>query len=135
MKKFWLSISRYVIIHKPILIWAIVGALTVLIEYFVFIFLYQVSTSVIFANLLAGIFGITFNYLSHYFWSFKSSSKHSNSLPKFLINYISFWTLGTLLIKFFIESGYSPSTAKIIPMIIIAPASYFVLKKVVFKIT
>ena len=113
--------------------WAIVGTTTVVIDYLIFIGMYSVITSVLVANFLAGLFSITFNYLAHYFWSFKSKSDHGKSGVKFLINLLVFWGLGTLLLKGLITAGIDPKIAKLIPIPFVAPLSFLSLKFFVFK--
>jgi putative flippase GtrA len=113
--------------------WAIVGTLTTVIDYLIFIGMYSVITSVLVANFLAGIFSITFNYIAHYFWSFKSEADHGKSGIKYLVNLIVFWSLGTLLLKGLITAGIDPKIAKLIPIPFIAPLSFLSLKFFVFK--
>jgi putative flippase GtrA len=113
--------------------WAIVGTATVVIDYLIFIGMYSMITSVLVANFLAGLFSITFNYLAHYFWSFKSEADHGKSGIKFLINLLIFWSLGTLLLKGLITTGIDPKIAKLIPIPFIAPLSFLSLKFFVFK--
>ena len=113
--------------------WALVGTTTAVIDYLIFISMYSVITSVLIANFCAGLISITFNYLAHYFWSFKSQADHSNSGVKYLINLIIFWSLGTLLLKVLITAGIDPKIAKLIPIPFIAPLSFLSLKFYVFK--
>ena len=113
--------------------WAIVGTLTTVIDYLIFIGMYSVITSVLVANFLAGLFSITFNYLAHYFWSFKSEADHSKSGVKYLLNLVIFWSLGTLLLKGLITAGIDPKIAKLIPIPLIAPLSFLSLRFFVFK--
>ena len=113
--------------------WAIVGITTTVIDYLIFISMYSVITSVLIANFCAGLFSITFNYLAHYFWSFKSQVDHSKSGVKYLLNLIIFWSLGTLLLKVLITAGIDPKIAKLIPIPFIAPLSFLSLKFYVFK--
>jgi putative flippase GtrA len=114
--------------------WALVGITTTVIDYLIFISMYSVITSVLVANFCAGLFSITFNYLAHYFWSFKSQADHSRSGIKYLLNLIVFWSAGTLLIKVLITAGIDPKIAKLIPIPVIAPLSFLSLKFIVFKI-
>jgi putative flippase GtrA len=113
--------------------WAIVGTTTTIIDYLIFIGMYSVITSVLVANFLAGLFSITFNYLAHYFWSFKSKADHGKSGGKYLINLVILWSLGTLLLKGLINAGIDPKIAKLIPIPFIAPLSFLSLKFFVFK--
>jgi len=113
--------------------WALVGIISALIDYFIFIAMYSVITSVLIANFCAGLFSITFNYLAHYFWSFKSEADHSKSGVKYLLNLVIFWSLGTLLLKGLITAGIDPKIAKLIPIPFIAPLSFLSLRFFVFK--
>ena len=113
--------------------WALVGITTAVIDYLIFISMYSVIASVLIANFCAGLFSITFNYLAHYFWSFKSQTDHSKSGLKYLVNLVIFWSAGTLLLKVLISSGIDPKIAKLIPIPFIAPISFLSLKFYVFK--
>ena len=113
--------------------WAIVGTITVVIDYFIFLGMYSVITSVLVANFVAGLFSITFNYLAHYFWSFNSEADHGKSGSKYFINLIIFWSVGTLFLKGLITAGIDPKIAKLIPIPVIAPLSFLSLKFFVFK--
>ena len=113
--------------------WAIVGTIAFVIDYLIFVGMYSVIASVLVANFVAGLFSITFNYLAHYFWSFKSEADHGKSGSKYLINLVIFWSLGTLLLKGLISAGIDPKIAKLIPIPFIAPLSFISLKFFVFK--
>ena len=113
--------------------WALVGITTTVIDYLIFISMYSVITSVLIANFFAGLFSITFNYIAHYFWSFKSEADHSNSGVKYLLNLVISWSAGTLLLKVLITAGIDPKIAKLIPIPFIAPLSFLSLKFFVFK--
>jgi len=113
--------------------WALVGITTAIIDYFIFISIYSVITSVLIANFIAGLFSITFNYLAHYFWSFKSEVDHGKSGVKYLLNLLVFWSAGTLFLKVLITAGIDPKIAKLIPIPFIAPLSFLSLKFFVFK--
>jgi putative flippase GtrA len=113
--------------------WAIVGTITVVIDYFIFLGMYSVIASVLVANFVAGLFSITFNYFAHYFWSFKSEADHGKSGSKYFINLIIFWSVGTLFLKGLITAGIDPKIAKLIPIPVIAPLSFLSLKFFVFK--
>ena len=113
--------------------WALVGITTAIIDYTLFISVYFVMTSVLIANLLAGLVSIGFNYSAHYFWSFKSQIDHTKVSLKYLINLVCFWSLNTLLLKALISAGIDPKIAKLIPIPIIAPLSFISLIFFVFK--
>ena len=113
--------------------WALVGAITTIIDYIIFILMYSVITSVLVANFCAGLVSVSFNYAAHYFWSFKSRSDHTKAGIKYLINLITFWSISTLMLKTLISAGLDPKIAKLIPIPIIAPLSFLSLKFLVFK--
>ena len=113
--------------------WASVGITTAVIDYLIFLAMYSVITSVLIANFTAGLFSITFNYLAHYSWSFKSEVDHGKSGAKYLINLVTFWSLSTLVLKGLITAGIDPKIAKLIPIPFIAPLSFLSLKFFVFK--
>jgi putative flippase GtrA len=113
--------------------WALVGITTAVIDYFLFLSLYSVIESVLFANFFSGLVSLSFNYIMHYFWSFKSASDHKDSGARFLINLVVIWSLGTVFLKILISSGIEPHFAKVIPVLISAPASYLSMNFFVFK--
>ena len=119
--------------HSSMWRWALVGMSTAVIDYVIFISMYSVIKSVLIANFFAGLISITFNYLAHYFWSFKSEADHSKSGIKYLLNLITFWSIGTLILNSLIASGIDPRIAKLIPVPFIAPLSFLSLKFIVFK--
>ena len=127
------SIKSLIVKYGSILRWATVGIITALIDYLIFVAMYSVVTSVLIANFWSGLFSITFNYLAHYFWSFKSEVNHLKSGAKFFINLIVIWLLSTLLLKLLINAGMEPKFAKLIPMLFVAPLSFISLRFFVYK--
>jgi putative flippase GtrA len=116
--------------------WAVVGVATFIIDYTLFILLFEPLgplQSVFLANLIAGIFATTFNYLSHHRWTFKSDQNHSISGIKYLLTLIFWWLVGTTILKALILSGLDPRLAKFIPVLVVTPFNYFVLNYLVFK--
>ena len=113
--------------------WALVGAITTIIDYIIFILMYSVITSVLVANFCAGLVSVSFNYAAHYFWSFKSRSDHKKAGIKYLINLITFWSISTLMLKMLINTGLDPKIAKLVPIPIIAPLSFLSLRFLVFN--
>jgi putative flippase GtrA len=113
--------------------WALVGVTTSIIDYIIFISVYSMITSVFISNFIAGLVSISFNYSTHYFWSFKSQIDHAKTGIKYLINLTTFWSLSTFLLKTLISAGVDPMIAKLIPIPIIAPLSFISLRFFVFK--
>jgi len=127
------SINSLITKYGSVLRWALVGIATAVIDYLIFIAMYSVITSVLIANFAAGLFSISFNYLAHYSWSFKSEIDHGKSSAKYLINLVTFWSISTLVLKGLITAGIDPKIAKLIPIPFIAPLSFLSLKFFVFK--
>ena len=113
--------------------WALVGITTFMIDYLIFLLIFTSNKSVFIANSFSGLVSISFNYLAHFFWSFKSESNHSKSGIKYLINLVLFWALGTSLLKFLISSGVEAKYAKLMPILLIAPLSFISLRFFVFR--
>ena len=127
------KLSALIIKYGSLWRWALVGSITTIIDYIIFILLYSVITSVIVANFCAGLVSVSFNYAAHYFWSFKSRSDHTKAGIKYLINIMTFWSISTLMLKMLINTGLDPKIAKLIPIPIIAPLSFLSLRFLVFK--
>ena len=127
------KLSTLIIKYGSLWRWALVGVTTAFIDYMIFISIYSVEISVLIANFLAGLASIGFNYIAHYFWSFKSQTDHTKSGLKYLINLITFWSLSTILLKALITAGVDPKIAKLIPIPMIAPLSFISLRFFVFK--
>ena len=131
MEKINLLFNKYRSLYR----WALVGVITALIDYVVFISIYSVIISVLLANFFAGLISLSFNYSAHYFWSFKSQTDHTKAALKYLINLITFWSISTILLKILISSGIDPKIAKLMPIPIIAPLSFISLRFFVFNKT
>ena len=127
------SIKSLIGKYGSILRWASVGIITALIDYIIFVTMYSVVTSVLIANFCSGLLSIIFNYLAHYFWSFRSEVNHLKSGAKFFINLIVIWSLSTLLLNFLINEGIEPKFAKLIPMLLVAPLSFISMRFFVYK--
>ena len=113
--------------------WASVGVTTFTIDYIIFLPLYAITSSVLIANFTSGVFSISFNYLTHYSFSFISDATHSKSGVKYPINLVLFWGISAMLLSTLISSGIIPQYAKLIPVPIIAPLSFLSLKYLVFN--
>ena len=127
------SIKSLIGKYGSILRWALVGIITAVIDYVIFVTMYSVVTSVLIANFCSGLLSIIFNYLAHYFWSFKSEVNHLKSGAKFFINLIVIWSLSTLLLNILINEGIEPKFAKLIPMLFVAPLSFISMRFFVYK--
>jgi len=114
--------------------WATVGLVTFCIDYSIFMIFFDLTNSVVIANFISGIFAISFNYFSHYSWSFQSKSQHTSSGIKYLFNLIAFWSISTILLDFLVNDlGIHARFAKLIQIPLVAPFSFLSLKLFVFN--
>ena len=119
---------------KPSMIrWGAVGMGTFVIDYSLFIFLFEVTKSVYMANLISTTVATAINYYTHHRWTFKTDQNHSRTGLKYLINLMFWWLVSTTIIKTLVVLNIDPRLAKIAPLILIVPINYFVLNKIVFK--
>ena len=119
--------------EKSLIRWVIVGTTTTVIDYLIFIVLYMQTKSVFFANLVATIAAITFNYVMHYKWTFRSQQQHTSSGFKYLLNLSFWWLTSSLIIKSLVMVEIDVRIAKLVPLIFIVPVNYFMLNRIVFK--
>jgi len=113
--------------------WFLVGATTFAIDYFVFLMCFGPIKSVLYANFISGLCSTSFNYFAHHAWTFKTDMEHKSTSARYIINLAFFWVISTLILKGLISLDLSPRLAKLIPVLIITPFSYFVLNHLVFK--
>ena len=120
-------------LDRSMLRWAVVGITTTVIDYTIFIVLYEASNSVFGSNLVAAAAATVFNYLTHHRWTFKSNQQHATSGVKYLLNLIFWWIVSSSIIKMLVALGVDVKLAKLAPLVFIVPVNYFVLNRLVFK--
>lgn len=113
--------------------WGIVGLLTNVIDYWLFVKLYGPIKSVFLANLISASVATSINYFTHHRWTFKSQQVHTRSGIKYLLNLAFWWLVSTSVIKGLVVLNIDPKIAKLAPLILIVPVNYFILNYVVFK--
>ena len=113
--------------------WVLVGVTTTIIDYFIFIILYDQIDSVFVVNLISSTVATSLNYFTHHRWTFKSDQNYSRSGIKYLVNLAFWWLISTSIIKVLIVFNIDPKIAKLAPILLIAPINYFVLNKIIFK--
>ena len=113
--------------------WFIVGSATFLIDTGLFLTAFHFSEIAVVSNVLSGTIATTFNYFSHYHWSFSSDRSHKQSTLIYLIFFFVFLFLGTSLVSFLIHSGLHPLPAKVGTAAFTAPVSFFIMKFVTFR--
>jgi putative flippase GtrA len=97
--------------------------------------LFHLTNQTVLSNLISGTVATTFNYFSHYHWSFTSDREHKQSTVLYLVFFFAFLFLGTTIIRFLVASGISPFFAKVGTASVIAPVSFFIMKFLTFKRT
>lgn len=115
--------------------WFIVGSATFVIDTSLFLLAFSITETAVISNLFSGTIATTFNYFSHYRWSFASDRSHKQSTLIYLFFFFVFLFLGTSLVSFFIHSGLHPVPAKVGTAAITAPISFFIMKFVTFRRT
>jgi putative flippase GtrA len=113
--------------------WFIVGSLTFFIDTSIFMTAFYITNHAIGSNLFSGLIATTFNYFSHYHWSFASDRKHHQSTAIYIFFFFAFLIAGTSIINFLIERDVMPLFAKVGTAAIIAPISFFIMKFVTFR--
>lgn len=115
--------------------WFLVGSATFLIDTSIFVTVYNLTNFGIFSNILSGIVATTFNYFSHYHWSFATDRNHRQSTILYLTFFFLFLFLGTSLLNFLLNQGIPPFFAKVGTAGLIAPISFFIMKFITFRKT
>ena len=115
--------------------WFIVGSATFVLDTSLFSLAFSITETAVISNLFSGTIATTFNYFSHYRWSFASDRSHKQSTLIYLFFFFVFLFLGTSLVSFFIHSGLHPVPAKVGTAAITAPISFFIMKFVTFRRT
>ena len=115
--------------------WLLVGTTTFVIDYFIFLLCFGPIKAVLYANFISGLCSTSFNYFAHHKWTFKTDMAHRSTSTRYILNLAFFWVISTLILKGLISLDISPRLAKLIPVLIITPFSYFVLNHLIFKRT
>jgi putative flippase GtrA len=113
--------------------WFVVGCMSVALDTCLFLLLYSLTKNPTTSNIISMTLATTFNYLSHYKWSFESNRNHAQSTIIYLISFFTFLSLGTFLVRTFISIGFLPIFAKLGSAAIISPLSFLVMKFFTFK--
>ena len=73
--------------------WALTGVLTLVIDYLIFVTFFEFIKVVTIANFFAASVSLSFNYLAHHTWSFKSEQTKASTLKRYILNSIFFWII------------------------------------------
>lgn len=115
--------------------WFIVGSATFLIDTGLFLTAFHITGIAVISNLFSGTIATTFNYFSHYHWSFSSDRSHKQSTVIYLIVFFVFLFIGTSLVSLLIHSGLHPLPAKVGTAALTAPITFLISKYVTFRKT
>ena len=113
--------------------WFIVGSATFITDTALFLIAFHITGTAVASNLFSGTIATTFNYFSHYHWSFSSDRSHKQSTVIYLAFFFLFLFVGTSLVSLLINSGLHPLPVKIITAAFTAPISFLIMKFVTFR--
>lgn len=113
--------------------WFLVGSATFVIDTSFFLVLFHATGTTVISNVVSGIVATTFNYFSHYHWSFASDRTHRQSTLFYLFFFVVFLVIGTSVLNFMIDRGILPLYAKIGTAALTAPMSFTIMKFITFK--
>jgi putative flippase GtrA len=122
-------------LNKSYTRWFLVGSATFIIDTSLFLLAFHFTNLGIFSNLLSGAIATTFNYFSHYHWSFGSDRDHRQSTVIYLFFFFFFLFSGTWVLNSLISIGIEPAIAKVGTAAVIAPFSFFIMRFVTFRRT
>jgi putative flippase GtrA len=114
--------------------WLFVGAVTFVIDYTLFLKIFEVTNLVAFSNAISAVFSLSFNFSAHYIWTFRSSMSKLRSSLRYLLNSLGVWLIATSLLKTLIVLGVQPEIAKFFPTILLMPLTFLTLKKFVYQV-
>lgn len=122
-------------LNKSYTRWFLVGSATFVIDTSIFMIAFHFTNFGIFSNLLSGTIATTFNYFSHYHWSFASDRNHRQSTILYLIFFFFFLFSGTWVLNQLLNNGVPSLFAKVGTAAVIAPISFFIMRFVTFRKT
>jgi len=115
--------------------WFLVGSATFAIDTSIFMIAFYFTNFGVLSNLLSGTIATTFNYFSHYHWSFASDRDHRQSTVLYLLFFFFFLFSGTWVLNQLLNNGVPALFAKVGTAAVIAPISFFIMRFVTFRKT
>lgn len=115
--------------------WLVVGIISSLSDLVIFMFLRELTPSIIVANYAAGFFSIMINFNLHYFFSFSTRTNYFKACAKYLLTFPIERTVNTIQLQLWIGVGLDVYLAKVVASAIQAPISYYLSKKFIFRVT
>lgn len=120
-------------LNKSYTRWFLVGSATFVIDTSIFMLVFHFTNLGVFSNLFSVTIATTFNYFSHYHWSFASDRDHRQSTVLYLIFFFFFLFSGTWVLTALLGAGVPPFFAKVGTAAVIAPLSFFIMRFVTFR--
>jgi putative flippase GtrA len=114
------------------LVWLLVGITTLAMDYLVFLVIYSISGSIISSNLASIVISSFYNFMFHRIFTFKTLGSFKEQALKYVLYQLTIWFVSTILIAFLHKLAVSISFAKILPLFLIAPVNFYVLKKWIY---
>ena len=121
------------LLRKSHVRWFIVGCFTVVIDTTLFLAVFHITKNAVASNLFSGTIATSFNYFSHYHWSFTSDREHTHSTILYLTFFFLFLFLGTSIIRHLLDQNVPPFIAKTGTAAVFAPLSFLIMKFVTFR--
>lgn len=118
--------------------WLVVGVVCFLVDYFLFLFIYDMTflgKFVTLCNATSMGTATLLNYYLHRFWTFSSKKIQTTRIKQYVYNFALLWCISTLLLKFLLVIGLPPSFAKLLTAASTVPISYLTLRFLVFSST
>jgi putative flippase GtrA len=112
--------------------WALVGFSTFLIDYVIFINLYQ-KLPLLVANFISITIAVCYNFYLHKVWTFDHSMENLSSIVRYTTALFFNYVINTSVVKLAFILGVPPFFGKFLAAAISAPVNYFVLRLFVFK--
>ena len=112
--------------------WLLVGSTSLLLDIVVFTYSYYLIERVFLSNFIAAMISTSFNYLTHYFWTFDSVLAHRNTLMRYFLNILFLWVTSSLIIEVLINNGLGEVSSKALSLCILLPFNFFILRKYVY---
>jgi len=113
--------------------WATVGLSTTLMDWGLFVLVYEYTHSVLLANSLSLVLSTSANHILHHYWTFGNQAKISQSTLRFTLWTTTLSLLESLMVAKAIRFGLPAFMAKGLAMGLLILVSFTVLRKWVYK--
>ena len=98
--------------NKDNLRWIFVGTVTVALDFFFFIILYNLTSHIFFSNLISGVFASSINFGLHRYWTFQSVLSTRVLLTRYFYLVTLLYVTGSISTYMLIDVGVSAPFSK-----------------------